>query len=311
MVGPKYAVDFFSPFCGRLVFQGWVADEGVASLELRLEGDVYPLQSFGQASPDVAAIIPGAEFVRYSENIDIRSKDGVVHRARLAVIYENGNVFEISDLGAASDPARDLVRQFPSLLQKTAQGAFLEVGSRARSGLVNRALVPDDWTYVGLDVLPGENVDVVGDAHELSSIFPTRRFDAVMAFSVLEHIAMPWKFAVELNQVLNVGAVGLFTTHQAWPIHDAPWDFWRFSDESWKSLFNKETGFEVVDAKMGEPGFIVAQRCHAATNFGLQNSYLASNVIVRKISETALRWPVKLADINDSSYPKDEQKFSK
>lgn len=311
MAGPRYAIDLFSPFCGRLTFQGWVADENVAKLELRLEGDAYPLQSFGQASPDVAAIIPGADCVRFAENIDIQSKDNVVHRARLAIIYKNGNVFEIADLGGGADPARELTHRFPTLLGTTSHGTMLEVGSRARSGLVNRSFVPSEWDYVGLDVLPGENVDVVGDAHELSSIFPERRFDAVMAFSVLEHIAMPWKFAIELNRVLNIGAVGLFTTHQAWPIHDAPWDFWRFSNDSWKSLFNRETGFEIVDAKMGEAGFIVAQRCHAATNFGLQSSYLASNVIVRKIGETELRWPVKMADINDSSYPKHEEQFSR
>ena len=128
-----------------------------------------------------------------------------------------------------------------------------------------------------------------------------------MAFSVLEHLLMPWKVAIELNAVLNDGAIGLFTTHQCWPIHDAPWDFWRFSDRAWDGLFNKSTGFEIIETSMGEPAFIVAQRCHVVTNFGMQQAgWLASNVLFRKIGPTQLRWDVQVADVVASSYPAGE-----
>jgi len=155
--------------------------------------------------------------------------------------------------------------------------------------------------------MAGPNVDQIGDAHELSIIFPLKRFDAVMSLSVLEHLLMPWKFVIELNRVLNIGAIGLFTTHQCWPVHDAPWDFWRFSDRSWTSLLNRFTGFEIIETAMGEPAFVVAQRCHTVTNFGFhQGGFLASNVLFRKVSETTLTWPVGLTDILSSSYPKGE-----
>ena len=47
--------------------------------------------------------------------------------------------------------------------------------------------------YVGFDVHPGPNVDLVGDAHRLSDIVEGR-FDAVYSISTFEHLAMPSVF---------------------------------------------------------------------------------------------------------------------
>ena len=58
---------------------------------------------------------------------------------------------------------------------------------------------------------------------------------------------------------------------------------------------------------MGEPAFVVAQRCHPVTDFApVPAGYLASNVLFRKVAETSLRWPVKLCDIVGSAYPEGE-----
>jgi len=193
-------------------------------------------------------------------------------------------------------------------LRKLKSGRFLEIGSRARSGISRRELLtPVGWEYVGFDVLEGENVDVVGDAHELSSYFPPDHFDAIGAFAVLEHILMPWKLAVELNKVMKIGAVGFFVTHQSYPIHDEPWDFWRYSDRAWQSILNVATGFEIIEAKMSEPAFLVAKHGHAAVDTCEQYvGYLSSVVVFRKVRHTALRWDVKLGDITSSQYPKGE-----
>ena len=170
--------------------------------------------------------------------------------------------------------------------------------------MVRRNWVPAGWGYSGFDIAAGPNVDVVGDAHALSRSYEPGRFDAVMAFSVLEHLLMPWKFVIELNRVLKPGALGLFTTHQCWPLHDQPWDFWRYSDMAWTGLLNPATGFEIIAAKMGEPAYIVAQKCAPATAFSSQaQGALASFVLFRKTGETTLQWPVELADITATSYP--------
>lgn len=161
---------------------------------------------------------------------------------------------------------------------------------------------PESWLYTGFDVLPGENVDVVGDAHHLSKLLPHGRFRAVWALAVLEHILMPWKLVIELNKVMELGGVGYFHTPQTWPLHDRPWDFWRFSSDAWTGLLNNRTGFEIIDAQMGEPAFVVANRWHPVVDFG-QGGCLASSVMFRKISDTTLTWDVDPADLLVKSYP--------
>lgn len=58
----------------------------------------------------------------------------------------------------------------------------LEIGSRARSGISLKHLFRPPRHYTGFDISPGPNVDVVGDAHNLSHHLPHHSFDA--AFSV-------------------------------------------------------------------------------------------------------------------------------
>jgi hypothetical protein len=304
-----FAIDIFAVFGRRLIFRGWVYDAGgVASLHLRIGARRVLLESFGQIdSADVVGHLGDkASGSRFEEIIAIDPVAEDIATATLVITCHNGKLHEIEHLGAPrGQRAAMLSETFRSMLQARPAGALLEVGSRARSGVVRRGLTPGGWSYVGLDIMQGLNVDIVADAHELTTAFPSQKFDAVMAFSVIEHMMMPWKFVVELNRVLNMGAIGIFTTHQAWPLHDAPWDFWRFSDRAWPALLNRMTGFEVLEAQMGEPTYFVAQRCHNVTNFGMNNiGYLASNVLFKKVAETQLQWPVGVTDITETNYPK-------
>jgi SAM-dependent methyltransferase len=122
----------------------------------------------------------------------------------------------------------------------------LEIGSRARSGNTYRHLVHPEVDYVELDVAAGPNVDIVGDAHHLSRHVDAT-FDAVFSISVFQHWLMPWMVAIEMNRVMKPGALAYIQSHPAWPLHEEPWDFWRFSKDAWNGLFNAHTGFEMVD----------------------------------------------------------------
>jgi 2-polyprenyl-3-methyl-5-hydroxy-6-metoxy-1,4-benzoquinol methylase len=302
-------IDVLTVFLGRVVIEGWLhADRPVRQLELRgpgLAGGGRPLRSYGQLpSPDVVeAYGPSASHVRFAESLAIDEEVFDFEKLRLVVRHEDGTISRVLDLMSKPDRAGTMIDRFLEQLSARPAGTVLEVGSRARSGITRRALLPEGWSYVGLDVMEGPNVDVVGDAHEISGLFEPERFDAVMAFSVLEHLLMPWKFAIQLNAVLKPGGVGIFTTHQGWPVHDAPWDFWRYTDRAWTGLLNEHTGFEILEATMGEPAFTVAQRAHRVTNFGRQPSFLASNVMFRKSGPTTLQWPVTVESVTATEYP--------
>lgn len=223
----------------------------------------------------------------------------------LWAILTSGEAAKVGVLGRGSpSEATALFDEFLDSVRTMQAPKILEIGSRARSGITRKQLLPAGARYLGVDIMDGPNVDQVCDAHSLSAALPGMQFNAIMAFSVLEHLLMPWKFVIELNKVMAPKAIGFFTTHQCWPIHDAPWDFWRFSDRAWTALLNPATGFEIISAKMSEPAYIIASNCHPITNFAQTPlGFLASNVLFRKIGATTLEWPVELSDITKDFYP--------
>lgn len=125
---------------------------------------------------------------------------------------------------------------------------ILEVGSRNITGAGHRfeGLCKRE-NYVGFDVGAGENVDVVGDVHKLSSYFPPNSFDVVFSVAVFEHLAMPWIVAEEISRVLKPGGLVFTFTHFSFAEHELPWHFFQFNKGGLRSLFNASLGFEEVE----------------------------------------------------------------
>lgn len=127
---------------------------------------------------------------------------------------------------------------------------ILEVGSRNVTGNVSRAPF-SAADYVGFDFYKGENVDVVGDAHKLSSYFgDEEKFDLIFSSAVFEHFHMPWIVAQEMQKLLKIGGYVFVETHFSFSTHERPWNFFQFSDMGLRVLFNSALGFEFVDGGM-------------------------------------------------------------
>jgi Methyltransferase domain len=305
-------VDEFLFFRGTLWIAGWAFQPGsrLRFLEAEIPGrrGSLRLEGCGLSSPDIAAVYgTEAAHCRFASSLPI-ADSGTAMNVRLFAVLQDGSRNELADLRQRKltvDPYHKLQAEFFSFLASLPAGAVLEVGSRNRSGVVRRGLIPEHLQYVGMDILRGDNVDVVGDAHELSDYFPESTFDAIFALSVFEHLLMPWKVALQMNRVLKPGGTVMITTHQAWPLHERPWDFWRFSDTCWSALFNESTGFEILQTALGEPASIVPHLLHPVTQ-GLcgQPACLASAVLCRKTGDSSLTWPVKLDRILTTMYPK-------
>lgn len=194
---------------------------------------------------------------------------------------------------------------FRDYVEKADVKTVLEVGSRARSGINNREIfIPKDIDFTGVDVLEGEGVDVVCDAHNLSNFVDHNKYDVVYSLNVFEHLLMPWKVALEINKVMKQGGIVMIFTHHAYPLHDLPWDYFRFSDNAWHALFNEATGFEIVETKLLDPVSIVPKCIYegsATVKDG--EAYIHSAVIARKTSDTSLQWPVNTQQITETVYP--------
>lgn len=212
-----------------------------------------------------------------------------------------------SPLGRRSgpEPSAEVYARFVSEVNALERPRLLEIGSRARSGNVQTASFPRA-EYVGFDVVAGENVQVVGDAHELSSHFPPGHFDAALAVSVFEHLAMPWKVVLELNRVLKPGGLVCVFTHPTYPPHDRPWDFWRYNAQAFDVLFSPPMGFELVACAEGLRCAVVPfAREPALVGLWREPAFLAVTALARKTAapDARLRWDVPLREVLSTRYP--------
>jgi len=164
----------------------------------------------------------------------------------------------------------------------------LEIGSREVTGSSNARKDFAKAEYVGFDYYSGNNVDVVGDAHKLSSYFEDgEQFDIVYTSACFEHFAMPWIVATEIAKVLKVGGYVFVETHFSFSSHERPWHFFQFSDMALKVLFSDALGFECVEAGMSNP---IVGRFSSLADIYLRNTpisglYCHSEYLGKKIRD--------------------------
>jgi SAM-dependent methyltransferase len=201
-----------------------------------------------------------------------------------------------------------LFEQFRAEMNR-APGKILEIGSRqvVAGGQSKRGLFPG-CQFVGFDYYRDANTDVVGDAHELSKFFGCE-FDAVFSLAVFEHLALPWVVAAEINKVLKVGGLTFHSTHFAFPPHERPWDFWRYTDQALRVLFSPPLGFQVVGCAFDTP-----VRLHPDTvredliHLPLEVAWVGVSVLARKtadIDPAKFVWSASVAEClgGESQYP--------
>ena len=130
----------------------------------------------------------------------------------------------------------------------------LELGSREVTAESNARNEFAKAEYVGFDFYPGNNVDIVGDAHKLSSYFGEQeKFDIIYSSACFEHFAMPWVVATEISKLLKVGGIVFIETHFSYSSHERPWHFFQFSDMALRVLFSEALGFECIEAGLSNP----------------------------------------------------------
>lgn len=164
----------------------------------------------------------------------------------------------------------------------------LEIGSREVTGISNARKGFSKAKYVGFDYYSGDNVDVVGDAHKLSTYFEDEeKFDLVYSSACFEHFAMPWVVAVEISKVLKIGGIVFVETHFSYSSHERPWHFFQFSDMALKVLFSKSLGFECLESGMSNP--IVGRFSSLADNYLKNRSvgglYCHSEYLGKKVKD--------------------------
>ena len=117
------------------------------------------------------------------------------------------------------------------------------------------AWAPAGAEWVRSDMEPGLDVDVVADAHELTAVVEASKDDAYVAVSVYEHLRRPWVAAESARDILRPGGLLFVCTHQTFPLHGYPHDYFRFSSEALAGIFD-DAGFEIIDGGYTYPATI-------------------------------------------------------
>ncbi len=124
---------------------------------------------------------------------------------------------------------------------------LLEIGSWTAPGQENivckRTIAPLVGEYVGLDMRAGPDVDVVCDAKKTP--FPDNHFDVILSSDCLEHVDWPRDIMHEAFRITKPGGLFYLTTVFDFEIHNYPWDYWRYTPECIRLLF-EDAGFKVL-----------------------------------------------------------------
>lgn len=315
-----YAIDHSWSNDYAIGIKGWIfhPEQPLKQVEILIGDSSFPITSW-HSRPDVVAAYPQ---YKYTENCGfwVQVPRIAEHEILFKVQHQNGSD-RITAHFTGSKPqaptnfphSGGLFDKFIKLVNEN-NLRVLEIGSRivAPGSCSKRELFPQAASYTGFDYYPDENTDLVGDAHRLAEYFKDRRFDAIFSISVFEHLAMPWVVAMEINKLLEMGGITFHHTHFAWPMHDRPWDFWRFSEEGLKVLFSPPMGFEVMQAGFHEPLRMHFDRLVPdQEQFPIFPAFGGVSILAKKVAEvnqTQFNWDVSIEEVVGaaSHYPKSD-----
>lgn len=137
-----------------------------------------------------------------------------------------------------------------ALARHMRHGAILDLGCGIKPYQVLLAQPDDRWvgvdhpasmagSYAGLTA-----ADVLADGHALP--FRDGEFDTVLCTQVLEHVANPAQVLTEAARVLKPGGTLILTAPMVWPLHEEPFDFFRYTQYGLRQLLTG-AGLEVVE----------------------------------------------------------------
>lgn len=142
--------------------------------------------------------------------------------------------------------AQQFFQVYGTVLNK---GTVLEIGSRqvAEAHRTLRSLCPPQLEYIGADLDPGLNVDLIlPDPYR----FPLTdsSVDVVICTSVFEHSAFFWQLFEETLRVLKPGGVLYVNAPSNGYVHRYPIDSWRFYPDSGMAMaqWGRRKGYDVT-----------------------------------------------------------------
>lgn len=128
-------------------------------------------------------------------------------------------------------------------LDKSTNLSILDVGSFDVNGTY-RPLMSPNWTYTGLDIVPGKNVDIVARTPYLWGLM--QQYDAVISGQCLEHVEKPWEIILEIERSCKSGGLIVIIVPWSAGIHKHPVDCWRILPDGMKVLMSQCANLDII-----------------------------------------------------------------
>lgn len=148
-----------------------------------------------------------------------------------------------------ADPERGIVDEFIQGIRLARPGDLL-LDAGAGNFRYRELLKEKDYIYESQDFDQVFDQDSRGkhtyvcDIHSIP--VEPNRFDIVVCTQVFEHLPDPLTAILELSRILKPGGELFLTTNLLFPIHGAPYDFFRFTNFGLEYLC-KESGFSKIE----------------------------------------------------------------
>jgi SAM-dependent methyltransferase len=145
---------------------------------------------------------------------------------------------------------RSILEALGRLRRHVQPGRILDVGCGTKP--YANLLAPPGSLYWGVDYpvtmaqshQSATRADVWADCQRLP--FASESLDTVITTQVLEHVPHPPAFMAELARVLRPGGSLILSAPMVWPLHEEPYDFYRYTLYGLRTLFQR-AGFEVLE----------------------------------------------------------------
>ena len=130
--------------------------------------------------------------------------------------------------------------------QKGRDLKVFDIGSMAFGGSYRDIFSEARWRYTGVDLMKGENVDLVlSDPYNWLEI-DSDSVDVVVSGQAFEHIEYFWETIREVTRVLKPGGLCCIIAPSGGPEHRYPVDCWRFYPDGFRAL-SRYAGLELLE----------------------------------------------------------------
>lgn len=138
-------------------------------------------------------------------------------------------------------------------------------------------LTEHDVDYIGIDLMPGPNVDLVMPKPYTFPI-ASRSVDFVLSGAVFEHVPFPWASVLEIGRVLKPGGYAFITVPSRGHQHNV-YDCWRYYPDSFRALA-AWSRLNVVEIFYDAPPLVSGLDHHDYAAIDTKHSYWGDTVAV-------------------------------